>query len=214
MPKRSRPRLFGACFMNQVQSKGLLCFGRGCGGALVNISEPFIRRPVGTSLLMAGVLLVIMGATGLGTGQTGDHPYIFKLTGEYILPFHDIALAANMLSQSGIAYTRQVTGIPLTAGGTASVNVEPLASHRLDGRKGVGIRTVETNNRGRRQRRVERPAAPSARRGFGAAGLPSGWPAAGVPVARRRYWEPQPTRQSGRSWYWIQGHRHIVQRIF
>ena len=70
----------------------------------------------------------VTSATGLGTGQTGDHPYQFKLTGQYILPFYDVSISANLLTQSGIAYTRQVTGIPLTAGGTAAVNVEPLGS--------------------------------------------------------------------------------------
>ncbi|PYR00094.1 MAG: hypothetical protein DMF96_04645 [Acidobacteria bacterium] len=89
--------------------------------------------------------------TGLGTGQTGDHPYIFKLTGTYVLPFHDVAVAANFLSQSGIAYTRQVTGIPLTAGGTASVNVEPLASHRLDHRNQLDLRLSKTVKLGARE---------------------------------------------------------------
>jgi len=81
----------------------------------------------------------VTSASGLGTGQTGDHPYQFKLTGQYILPFQDISVSANLLTQSGIAYTRQVTGIPLTAVGTAAVNVEPLASHRLDPRSQVDI---------------------------------------------------------------------------
>jgi len=88
---------------------------------------------------------------GLGTGQTGDHPYQFKLTGQYTLPYYDIAISANALTQSGIAYTRQVTGIPLTAGGTAQVNVEPLASHRLDTRSQFDLAVQKTfragNNR-------------------------------------------------------------------
>ena len=82
----------------------------------------------------------VTSASGLGTGQTGDHPYIFKMTGTYVMPFHDISLAGNLISQSGIAYTRQVTGIPLTAGGTASVNVEPLGAHRLDHRNQMDLR--------------------------------------------------------------------------
>jgi hypothetical protein len=89
--------------------------------------------------------------TGLGTGQTGDHPYIFKLTGTYMLPFHEVAVAANFISQSGIAYTRQVTGIPLTAGGTASVNVEPLASHRLDPRNQLDLRLSKSIKIGGRE---------------------------------------------------------------
>ncbi len=82
----------------------------------------------------------VTSATGLGTSQTGDHPYIFKLTGSYLLPFHDVMLAANLISMSGIAYTRQVTGIPLTAGGTAAVNVQPLGSERLDPRNQLDFR--------------------------------------------------------------------------
>jgi hypothetical protein len=85
----------------------------------------------------------VTSATGLGTAQTGDHPYIFKLTGSYLLPYHDVMLAANLISMSGIAYTRQVTGIPLTAGGTASVNVEPLGSHRLDARNQLDFRVAK-----------------------------------------------------------------------
>jgi hypothetical protein len=86
----------------------------------------------------------VTSASGLGTGQTGDHPYQFKLTGQYILPFQDISISANMLTQSGIAYTRQVTGIPLTAVGTASVNVEPLAAHRLDPRSQLDLAFQKT----------------------------------------------------------------------
>jgi hypothetical protein len=93
----------------------------------------------------------VTSGTGLGTGQTGDHPYIFKLTGNYVLPFHDVALAANFISQSGIAYTRQVTGIPLTAGGTASVNVEPLGSHRLDPRNQLDLRLSKALKFGTRE---------------------------------------------------------------
>ena len=89
--------------------------------------------------------------TGLGTGQTGDRPYIFKLTGNYLLPFHDIALAANFISLSGIAYTRQVTGIPLTAGGTAAVNVELLGSHRLDPRNQLDFRVSKAVKFGGRE---------------------------------------------------------------
>ena len=87
----------------------------------------------------------------MGTGQTGDHPYIFKLTGNYVLPFHDIALAANFISLSGIAYTRQVTGIPLTAGGTAAVNVELLGSHRLDPRNQLDFRVSKAVKFGGRE---------------------------------------------------------------
>jgi hypothetical protein len=93
----------------------------------------------------------LINATGPVTGQTGDHPYIFKLTGSYILPFHDVALAANFISQSGIAYNRVLTGIPLTAGGTASVNAEPLGSHRLDHRNQLDMRLSKSVRFGQRE---------------------------------------------------------------
>ena len=105
--------------------------------SLLNVSGPVTSLNATTS--------------GLGTGQTGDRPYIFKLTGNYILPFHDIALAANFISLSGIAYTRQVTGIPLTAGGTAAVNVELLGSHRLDPRNQLDFRVSKAVKFGGRE---------------------------------------------------------------
>ena len=54
----------------------------------------------------------------------------FKLTGTYFLP-KDIALAANFRSQSGTPYNRQLS-VPMTVGGSATVNVEPFDSERLD----------------------------------------------------------------------------------
>jgi hypothetical protein len=44
-----------------------------------------------------------------------------------------------------------VTGIPLTAGGTASVNVEPLASHRLDKRNQLDLRLSKAVRMGGRE---------------------------------------------------------------
>ncbi len=60
---------------------------------------------------------------------TTDVPVQFKLTGTYILP-RDIALAANFRSQSGTPYNRQLS-VPMTFGGSATVNVEPYDSDRL-----------------------------------------------------------------------------------
>lgn len=82
-------------------------------------------------------------------GQIGDRPHQFKLTGTYILPWHDIGLAGNLNSQSGIAITRQVS-TALTVGGTTTVNVEPLGSHRLDMRTAVDLRVFKTANFGAR----------------------------------------------------------------
>ncbi len=51
----------------------------------------------------------LINANGLVTEQLGDRPYIFKWTGTYMLPFQDIAIAANFMSESGIADHRQVS---------------------------------------------------------------------------------------------------------
>src|SRR5262249_1671063 len=71
---------------------------------------------------------VLINADGLVTGQLGDRPYILKWTGTYILPFHDISLAANFLSESGIAVTRQVA-TRLSVGGTVDITVGQWRVH-------------------------------------------------------------------------------------
>lgn len=72
-------------------------------------------------------------------GQLGDRPHQFKLTGNYVLPFYEIDLAANVNAGSGIAVTRQVN-TPLSVGGTTNVNVEEAASERLDPRVYMDLR--------------------------------------------------------------------------
>jgi hypothetical protein len=54
-----------------------------------------------------------------------------------------VSIAANFRSLSGIPYTRQVTGVRLTASGTTSVNVEPAGSHRLDSLSTLDLRAVK-----------------------------------------------------------------------
>ncbi len=78
-------------------------------------------------------------ADGKVTGQLGDRPHQFKLTGSYVLPWYDIGLAANFNSQSGIAVTRQVS-TSLSVGGTTTVNVEELGTNRLDARTAIDLR--------------------------------------------------------------------------
>jgi hypothetical protein len=78
-------------------------------------------------------------ADGLVTGQLGDRPHQFKLTGSYVMPWYDIGVAGNFNSQSGIAVTRQVS-TALSIGGTTNVNVEPAGSHRLDTRTAMDLR--------------------------------------------------------------------------
>ena len=91
----------------------------------------------------------LINAEGPVTGQLGDRPHQFKLTGTYILPWYDIGLAGNINSQSGAAVTRQVN-TTLTVGGTTSVNVEPLGSTRLDTRTVMDLRLFRTVNFGAR----------------------------------------------------------------
>jgi hypothetical protein len=92
----------------------------------------------------------LINADGLVTGQLGDRPHQFKLTGTYVLPFYDIGLAGNVNSQSGIAVTRQVS-TPLSVGGNTTVNVEPLGSYRLDTRTAMDLRVFKTTRFGVRE---------------------------------------------------------------
>jgi hypothetical protein len=81
-------------------------------------------------------------AEGPITGQLGDRPHQFKLTGSYLLPWYDIGLAANVNAQSGIAVTRQVS-TALSVGGTTTVNVDTLGSDRLDARTAMDLRVFK-----------------------------------------------------------------------
>jgi hypothetical protein len=90
-----------------------------------------------------------INAEGPVTGQIGDRPHQFKVTGTYILPWYDIGLAANFNSQSGAAITRQVN-TQQTVGGNTSVNVEPLGSYRLPSRTAADLRLFKTATFGTR----------------------------------------------------------------
>lgn len=85
----------------------------------------------------------LLNAEGPVTGQLGDRPHQFKLTGTYVLPWHGVGLAGNFNSQSGIAVTRQVS-TALSVGGTTVINVEPLGSHRLDRRTTADLRVFKS----------------------------------------------------------------------
>lgn len=95
----------------------------------------------------------LINADGLVTGQLGDRPHQFKLTGTYVLPFYDIGLAGNLNAQSGIAVTRQVS-TALAVGGTTTVNVEPAGSYRLDARTAADLRVFKTQRFGSRELEV------------------------------------------------------------
>ena len=90
-----------------------------------------------------------INAEGPLTGQTGDRPHQFKVTGTYILPFYDIGLAGNLNTQSGAVITRQINTAQ-TVGGNTSVNVEPLGSYRLPTRTSADLRFFKTTNFGSR----------------------------------------------------------------
>jgi len=66
---------------------------------------------------------------GCGAANT-DRPNQFKLTGMYILPFHEIILSGNFRSQQGPAVTRQISQA-LAIGGSQTINLEPLGASRI-----------------------------------------------------------------------------------
>jgi hypothetical protein len=112
-------------------------------GLSVNTNPNFLLNATGPLTGQANI-----GGTNFN-GQIGDRPHQFKLTGTYLTPFYDIGLAANFNSQSGIAVTRQVS-VAQTAGGSSTVNVEPLGSERLDTRTVMDLRVFKVMNFGTR----------------------------------------------------------------
>lgn len=95
----------------------------------------------------------LINADGPVTGQIGDRPHQFKVTGTYVLPFHEIGIAGNLNAQSGAALTRQVSTAQ-SVGGNTTVNVEPLGSYRLDRRTAADVRVFKTARFGDRSLEV------------------------------------------------------------
>ncbi|MDP3717013.1 MAG: TonB-dependent receptor [Acidobacteriota bacterium] len=91
----------------------------------------------------------LINAAGPVTGQIGDRPHQFKVSGTYILPWYDIGIAGNLNAQSGAAITRQISTAQ-TVGGNTTVNVEPLGSYRLPFRKNGDLRVFKTARFGAR----------------------------------------------------------------
>ena len=91
----------------------------------------------------------LINAEGPVTGQTGDRPHQFKVTGTYILPWWDIGFAANVNRQSGAVITRSINTAQ-TVGGNTAVNVEPLGSYRLPTRTAGDLRFFKNANFGSR----------------------------------------------------------------
>ncbi len=91
----------------------------------------------------------LINTTGPVTGQIGDRPHQFKITGTYILPFWDIGFAGNVNRQSGAVITRQFVTAQ-TVGGNSTINVEPLGSYRLPTRTAADLRLFKNVNMGTR----------------------------------------------------------------
>jgi outer membrane receptor for ferric coprogen and ferric-rhodotorulic acid len=105
-------------------------------GLSVNTNPNFLINATGPLTGQANI-----GGTNFN-GQIGDRPHQFKLTGTYLTPWYDIGLAANFNSQSGAAFTRQVS-VAQTVGGSSTVNVEPLGSSRLPTRTVMDLRVFK-----------------------------------------------------------------------
>jgi hypothetical protein len=73
----------------------------------------------------------LINANGnITNAANADRPNQFKLTGMYILPFHDVIVSGNFRSQQGPPVTRQINRA-LALGGSQTINLEPLGSTRL-----------------------------------------------------------------------------------
>ena len=79
--------------------------------------------------------------SGCGASN-GDKPNQFKLTGMYVLPWHEIITSVNYSGVSGPAYTRQISRA-LAIGGSQTINLA------ADGRHAP--RLPEPDRRARRQ---------------------------------------------------------------
>ncbi len=68
-----------------------------------------------------------------------DRPNQFKLTGMYILAWHEVILSGNFSSQQGPPVTRQISRA-LAFGGSQTINLEPLGNSRLDTLNKIDVR--------------------------------------------------------------------------
>jgi hypothetical protein len=73
-----------------------------------------------------------------------DRPHTLKISGSYVLPFYDIYLGGNYRYQSGPPITRGVSTPLSFGGGSATINVEPQGSHRLDALATFDFRVAKT----------------------------------------------------------------------
>ena len=73
------------------------------------------------------------------TAANADRPNQFKLTGMYLLPFHDVIVSGNFRSQQGPPFTRQISRA-LNFGAAQTINLEPLGSTRIDTLNTIDLR--------------------------------------------------------------------------
>jgi hypothetical protein len=73
-----------------------------------------------------------------------DRPHTLKMSGSYLLPYYDIYLGGNYRYQSGPAIARQISTPLSFGGGSATINVEPQGSHRLDAIQTIDLRVAKT----------------------------------------------------------------------
>jgi hypothetical protein len=68
-----------------------------------------------------------------------DRPNQFKMTGMYILPWHDVIVSGNLSSQQGPPVTRAINRA-LAIGGSQTILLEPLGNTRLDTLNKIDVR--------------------------------------------------------------------------
>jgi hypothetical protein len=87
--------------------------------------------------------------SGCGASNA-DRPNQFKLTGMYLLPFHDLILSGNFSAQQGPPATRQISR-NVGFATTQIINLEPLGNSRLDTLTKIDVRVGKlftfSNNR-------------------------------------------------------------------
>ncbi len=67
--------------------------------------------------------------SGCGASNA-DRPNQLKLTGMYVLPFHEVIVSGNFRSQQGPPVTRPISRA-LAIGGSQTINLEPLGASRI-----------------------------------------------------------------------------------
>ncbi len=83
--------------------------------------------------------LLINNNGNITNASNADRPNQFKMTGMYILPWHDVIFSGNFTSQQGPPVTRAISR-SLAIGASQTILLEPLGSTRLDVLNKIDIR--------------------------------------------------------------------------